>query len=185
MPETVVTTARLRLRTWQDADLGLLDRHLNTAEVKRHIGGVQEPERLAAGLAKMRSNWEADGYSFLAVERAEDGLFLGTCGLGRIETVEAPEALQGAIQIGWQLRSDCRGQGYATEAAQAMLAFGFGRFGWPAIFAQTSESNAPSWRLMQRLGMRRRAELDYADPDYPPEDNPTMIWSMDREDFAA
>jgi hypothetical protein len=34
---------------------------------------------------------------------------------------------------------------------------------------------------MERLGMQRRSDLDYDDPDYPDEDNPTMVWSITRE----
>ncbi|MGZ3250672.1 MAG: GNAT family N-acetyltransferase, partial [Croceibacterium sp.] len=61
----------------------------------------------------------------------------------------------------------------------AVLRLAFGQFGLATIFGQTSESNAASWGLMKRLGMTRRSELDYFDPDDPPEDNPTMIWSLE------
>jgi hypothetical protein len=36
---------------------------------------------------------------------------------------------------------------------------------------------------MKRLGMARRADLDYFDSDYPPEDNPTMVWNLDRANW--
>ena len=51
------------------------------------------------------------------------------------------------------------------------------------MYGQTSERNVASWRVMQKLGMRRLAELDYEDPDYPPEDNPTMVWGITREEW--
>jgi len=96
------------------------------------------------------------------------------------EFVSELDALKGQVQIGWSLRADCWGHGYAREAAEAMLRLAFGQFGLATVFGQTSESNAASWGLMKRLGMTRLAELDYFDPDYPPEDNPTMIWSLER-----
>ncbi|MGC1271361.1 MAG: GNAT family N-acetyltransferase [Croceibacterium sp.] len=185
MAEVILQTTRLHLRRWEDGDLALWQAHLNTPQVKQHLGGVQDAEQVAASFARARQAWDEDGFSFLPVERAEDGLFLGMCGLARIQTESAPAELRDAIQIGWQLRSDCWGQGYATEAAAAMLDFGFSRFDWPVIVAQTSENNIGSWRVMQRLGLRRRAELDYVDPDYPPQDNPTMIWSIAREERPA
>ena len=40
-------------------------------------------------------------------------------------------------------------------------------------------------RVMERLGMKRRADLDYADPSYPPKDNPTMIYEMTLEQWQA
>lgn len=47
------------------------------------------------------------------------------------------------------------------------------------LYSQTSDSNVGSTRMMQRLGFTPRLELGYHDPDYPPEDNPTTVWSMD------
>lgn len=183
MDDVVLATARLHLRLWRDGDLAQWIEHLNTPEVKRHIGGVQTPERVAESFAKCRQAWADDGFSFLAIERAEDGAFIGTCGLARIATAAAPDELRGGVQVGWQLRSDCWGHGYATEAARAMVGFGFANHAFPAIWAQTSENNMPSWRVMQRLGMQRRADLDYDDPDYPPQDNPTMIWMVKEQDW--
>jgi RimJ/RimL family protein N-acetyltransferase len=88
--------------------------------------------------------------------------------------------LRGAIQVGWTLRADVWGQGYAREAAEAALALAFDRLALPRVYAQTSERNTASWGLMTRLGMARRPDLDYPDPDYPPEDNPTMVWDLER-----
>ncbi len=67
------------------------------------------------------------GFSFLAVVLRPCGTFLGTCGLARIEADCAPDALRGAIQIGWQLRADHWGQGYALEAARAVIDMAFAR----------------------------------------------------------
>ena len=64
-----------------------------------------------------------------------------------------------------------------------MLAFE--RFDLVQVYAQTSERNAASWGLMERLGMKRRADLDYPDPEYPPEDNPTMVYAITRDEWQA
>ena len=45
--------------------------------------------------------------------------------------------------------------------------------------------NEASWGLMQRLGMRRRAELDYDDDGYPPELRNTIVYSLSRDQWAA
>jgi len=181
VPDVVLETPRLRLRRWRPADLDLWLAHLNTPEVRAYLGGVQSPEKVAQTLAATAREWDEQGFSFLAVERREDASFLGTSGIARIDTACAPEALRGAVQIGWQLRADRWGQGYATEAADAVLAMAFERFALPIVYAQTSERNGPSWRVMQRLGMERLANLDYDDPDYPAEDNPTMVWALGRD----
>jgi RimJ/RimL family protein N-acetyltransferase len=55
----------------------------------------------------------------------------------------------------------CRyqGKGLATEAARALLDFGFNSMGLHRIFARTGRANTRSWRLMERLGMRREAHF--------------------------
>jgi RimJ/RimL family protein N-acetyltransferase len=185
MAEVVLETARLALRRWREGDLDAWLTHLNTPEVRAYLGGVDTPEKVAEKFAKLERAWEANGFSFLAVDRRKDGAFLGTCGMARIETECAPEPLRGAVQIGWQLRADCWGRGYATEAARAVLEMAFTRFAFPLVYAQTSQRNRASWGLMEKLGMRRLAELDYPDPDYPPEDNPTIVYGLAREDWRA
>ena len=113
----------------------------------------------------------------------DGGELVGRCGLATIDPEQAPDVLRGQIQIGWTVCPDQWGKGYASEAARAWLAIAFERHDAPAVYGQTSERNVASWRVMQKLGMRRLAELDYEDPDYPPEDNPTMGWGITREEW--
>ena len=83
------------------------------------------------------------------------------------------------------MRADYWGRGYAREAAQAALVLAFDRLELPCVYAQTSERNTASWRLMERLGMQRRADLDYPDADYPPEDYPTMVYWLRLEHWRS
>ena len=183
MADTLFTTPRLALRQWREGDLALWLEHLNTPAVRRYICGVQSERKVAETFGQMRRGWDEDGFSFLAVERLADGVFVGTCGINRVYDEPALEPLASGLQIGWQIRADMWGQGYATEAARAFLPHAFGPLGLDTLWAQTSERNTGSWKVMQRLGMTRRAELDYSDPAYPPEDNPAMVWSLNRKDY--
>jgi RimJ/RimL family protein N-acetyltransferase len=183
MVEIVAETARLVLRREAPGDLAAWLEHINTPEVMRRIGGVQSPERVAEGFARMAAT-EAEGalpFAFVALKA--DGTLIGKCGLARIETEAAPDELRDQPQIGWTLRADHWGRGYAREAAEAMLGLAFDRFGLATLFGQTSDSNRASRGLMEKLGMRRCAELDYPDPDFPPEDNPTIVYRLDAADW--
>ena len=185
MAEIVAETARLVLRRELPGDLAVWLERMNTPEVMEKVGGVQSPDRVAEAFAKMAETAADGALPFVFVALKADGTLLGKCGLARIETPTAPEMLRDEVQIGWTLGADHWGHGYAREAAEAMLALAFGRFGLATVFAQTSERNLPSWRLMERLGMRRRADLDYPDADYPPEDNPTMVYQLDAGDWRT
>ena len=77
-----------------------------------------------------------------------------------------PAPIAGAPEMGWRLTRATWGQGYATEAAAAAIADGFQRLRFPEILAFTSPTNLRSQAVMRRLGMTRRAELDF---DYPGE----------------
>lgn len=185
MAELKLETERLVLRHARPDDLDLWLNHLNAPEVMARLGGARSPEEVEASFARMLAN-EADGeFPFLVVTLKSDRTAIGKCGLARIAEKGAPVMIAGDVQIGWSLRADHWGQGYAREAAEAVLAHAFADLGLGTVFGQTSESNPASWGLMRRLGMTRAEELDYSDPDFPPEDNPTMVWRLDRSNWQA
>jgi len=95
--------------------------------------------------------FEKDKVFELAVERKEDGKVIGLVGF------ICRDHRQG--EIGWALGVEHRGQGYATEAARALMDYGFNSLGRHRIHADTSSDNLASWRIMERLGMRREALL--------------------------
>lgn len=183
MTDTIAETERLIIRQWRHDDFADWSRHLNTDEVRVHLGGAVPPDKAQAAFDRTQATWAREGYGFLAVVRKEDGMLLGNCGMGPIATEQAPDGLRGEFEVGYQFRTDAAGAGYATEAARAMVGITFAKFERPTVFAQTSQANHRSWKLMKRLGMTRRADLDYVDPAYPAEENPTMVWSIAREDW--
>ena len=148
MAETILETERLVLRPVQPDDLAVWLDQLNSPEVMARIGGVRSPEKVAENFARLLADQNEDEFPFLAVTLKSDSTVIGKCGLARIRESGAPEALTGEVQVGWTLRADYWGRGFAREAAEAILALGFGRFGQATVYGQTSESNAPSWRLM-------------------------------------
>jgi len=171
-----IETARLLLRDWREADIDAFDRHTNTANVMRWLGGVASRAELEDRLRTRVMVWQAErGFTFWAVERKADGELLGFCGLKIADTPGSP--IEGVHEVGWRLREDAWGQGYAKEAAIASLDFAFARLGAERVVALTCIQNEASWGLMQRLGMTRRPELDYDDPRFPAL-NPTIIYDI-------
>jgi len=183
--DTVCQTERLILRRFQEDDLPHWLEHMNTPEVRAHLGGVKPAEEVAARVKRVRAKWNDRTGGYLALIRREDGMFLGEVGCGEMANNAAPAEMRGELELGWQLRTDCWGQGYITEAAKAVLALAFGPFERELVYAQTSEANRGSWRVMERLGMERVAALDYDDPGYPPEENPTKVYRLTRAQWEA
>lgn len=181
----IAQTERLILRIEQPGDQDIWLAHMNTPEVTGALGGPRARNDIAKNFAQIAKDWEEHGISLVMLERKLDGLLIGDCGIAFVDSTAAPQSLQGQPEIGWILRQDCWGQGYAQEAARAVLALAFGPWDLPNVYAQTSLSNPPSWRLMEKLGMRRRADLDYNDDRYPPADNPTIIYELRRADWTV
>lgn len=186
MSEVIAETERLRLRTWDDARWESFVRDTNTPAVMRWLGGVFSPEQMAAARARLNA-YQADfGFTFWAVERKADDALLGFCGLKRANAPGA-EALHGEVEVGWRLREEAWGQGYAKEAAIASLDLAFDRFGAARVIAFTAAGNLPSQGLMTRLGMRHWPGHDYVDQRFPADAavNPQVTFGITAEEWAA
>lgn len=92
-------------------------------------------------------------YCALAIQHKADGKVIGDVGI----RVRSKADRQG--EIGWNLNAAYQSQGYATEAARLLLAFGFATLDLYRIMAACDDRNQASLRLMERLGMRREAHL--------------------------
>jgi RimJ/RimL family protein N-acetyltransferase len=171
-----IETARLILRDWGEADIAPFIRHTNTPEVMRWLGGVQTEAALKDAIRNRMMRWQAErGFTFWVVERKADCELLGFCGIKIADTAGSP--IEGVHEVGWRLREDVWGQGYAKEAAIASLDFAFEALGAPRVVAITFSQNFESWGLMERLGMTRRPECDYDDPRFP-DLNPTIVYDI-------
>ena len=184
MAEFVAETERLRLRTWDFKDRAEFNRLLNTPAVMRWLGGVADERFSNAAFDRIDTYLRDFGFTFWIVERKRDDAMLGFCGLKRANAPGA-EAIAGEIEIGWRLREDAWGQGYAKEAAIASLGLAFDRFGAERVVAVTAAGNAPSQGLMTRLGMTRREQYDFIDARFPPDSpvNPQVVFVLEAADW--
>lgn len=177
----MIESDRLILRVPEPADLAWQIENLNSPAVMRHLGGPREEAAIAGSFAQDQAALLNGGYGFWTVILRETGQPIGKCGLALIHSSAAPAEIRGGVQIGWTLAEPCWGHGYASEAARAVIAHGFGALDLPLIWSQTSASNQGSTRVMARLGFERCGALDYIDPDYSPEDNPTTVYRITRK----
>ncbi len=144
----VVTTPRLLLRTFRRDDLphyAALNAH---PEVVRYLGGVpltrEHSDELAAWA---QERYAEEGIGLLAVERRDDGVFLGMSGLHH------QSSYPDDVEVAWRFAYEHWGHGYATEAATGWLDHGFATLGLPRVISITEEANVRSLAVMRRLGM--------------------------------
>ena len=173
-------TDRLILRDWREDDWHPFWTATNTPAVMAWLGGVCDDAKRDAAQQRLLSYQRDLGHTFWALERKADGVILGFCGLKRCNQAGGPV---GEMEVGWRLREDAWGMGYAKEAAQASLDLAFARFGAKQVVALTVQPNAASWGLMKRLGMERRGDLDFANSDFGADT--IIVYSLSREGWSA
>jgi len=169
MAEVLAETERLILRNWRPEDRPVYLAVCNTEAVTKHLGGPSSEEEIDAAFGRIATSQKEQGFSFWAVERKSDGVLLGYCGLRICDDAKRP--VYGEVEIGWRLREDAWGLGYAKEAAQAAFDWAWANLDANRVVSFTVPANEPSWRLMERLGMARRQDLDFAHPKFA-EDHP-------------
>ncbi len=175
-------TGRLILRDWREEDWPFFWEGTNTPGVMRWLGGVCDGAKRDAAQQRLLSYEREHGHTFWCVERCSDGAILGFCGLKRSNQAGGP---LGMMEVGWRLREDAWGRGYAKEAATASLDLAFDRFDAEEVIAMTVQRNTASWGLMQRLGMRRRDDLDFDNAEFDKEDPVIIVYSADRASWTA
>ena len=163
MAEFRFETERLILRDWQESDWPEFWAGTNTPSVMRWLGGVLDAGGQRAAQERLLGYTREHGHTFWVIERKSDSAILGFCGLKRSNQKGGP---MGMMEVGWRLREDVWGRGYAKEAAGASLDLAFGRFEAEEVIALTVQRNEASWGLMLRLGMERREDLDFDSDEF-------------------
>lgn len=157
----MIETDRLILRAWRESDVPPFHAMCNDPEVMRYLGPPLSFEDAQTAADRQNGFIASHGYCFWAIERKSDGAFLGFCGMK-----PGPEGtpIHDQMEIGWRLARAHWGQGYAREAAEACIAWGWANTDTPEIAAMTVTANSNSWGLMERLGMVRDFDSDFDHP---------------------
>lgn len=137
---TRLETPRLILRTWAPADAGVLAELLN----EREGDTVHTAEECLAFFERQIGTYAEDGFALYPIQRREEGDFIGYCGLirGRA-TAEEPE-------IAYELLKRAHGNGYATEAARAVVD-AVPATGRTRLWSTVGDWNTPSLRVLEKL----------------------------------
>lgn len=144
-------TARLRFREMTEADLDVLAALLGDPAVMRFYPARRTRAEAAAWIAGNRRRYEQDGHGLWIVETHDDGGpgFVGDCGLTWQEVEGEPR-----LEVGYHVRPDLWGRGYATEAAAACRDHARDVLGHHELVAIIHPENTPSRRVAERIGMQ-------------------------------
>jgi len=167
---TILTTKRLRLEPITDSHLEGLCKLNSDPLVMRYISGKAETrEETIAMIQRVKDRWAELGYSWWSFIDVENNEIIGA---GCIQHLGRERA--NPLEIGWRLRVDKWGQGYASEAAQCMAAFAFDQLKAQTLCAICMPENAASSHVMKKLGMSYQGMERWHEKD-------TAVYSMSKE----
>lgn len=151
-----VTTDRLKLRSFNKADVEPMLQILNGKDVLRYFPKTDplSRERVEKMIEYLLSHWQEHRFGLWAVELRSSGELLGRCGLQVIPDSKEEE-------VDFIFGREHWGQGFATEAGLASLNYGFEVVGLENIVGIAHVENSASQRVLEKLGMRRTLRAKY------------------------
>lgn len=174
---TVIETARLRLRLLEpDRDAAAMLALLNDPGFLTHIGdrGVRDEAQARRYLADGAVlSYAQHGFGLYAMERRDDNAWLGVAGLVLRPALPAPD-------LGYALLQPYQGHGYASEAAQAVLAYAQDTLALPRLCAIVAPDNTRSIRLLEALGFAAQGRTRIAADAHEVE-----LYALDLSAFAV
>jgi RimJ/RimL family protein N-acetyltransferase len=165
-----IETPRLVLRRVTVDDVEELVRIHADPEITRFMG-AWDRERALDWLDQVDHNWREHGYGRVAITDRASGQVLGRTGLMYLPQFSETE-------LGWTLRRDQWGHGYATEAARACADWAFRDFELPYLTSLIEPGNERSIRVASRLGMTRLRDDVFAD-------RPMIVHAVTRHSWVT
>jgi ribosomal-protein-alanine N-acetyltransferase len=144
----VLETRRLSLREFEPEDLDALAAILSDPETMRYYPAPFAREAVADYIQRNRTRYANDGYGLWAMILKSTCELIGDCGLVR-QSVDGVDE----IEIGYHVRRDLWGQGYASEGARACRGFGFANLAIERLISLIRPENLASRRVAEKNGM--------------------------------
>ncbi|HBF28601.1 GNAT family N-acetyltransferase [Rhizobium sp.] len=181
----ILETDRLILRNWKDTDRDLFREINRDPKVMEFFAFRRSYEEADAMMERIKQLIADTGFCFYAMALKETDEAMGFCGLS--DPMMPDIFPDGTIEIGWRLATRFWGNGYVTEAASALLDYGFRIKGLDEIVSFAVEANHRSTAVMQRLGMTRDEAGEFTHPRVPdthPHLQRHVLYRLTAQDWA-
>ena len=130
--------------------------------VREFFPNLMTREETAESIKRLEAHFDRYGYTFYALDMLETGEFIGFTGFKCLDGPDTSDLwFTPCVEIGWRLRPEAWGRGYAPEAAHACLTYAWETLELEKVYAYTAEHNAKSRRVMEKLGMTPSGYFDH------------------------
>ncbi len=164
LKELGIETERLLLRNWREEDVEVLAKINQDPKVMEYYPSIKSFEETKAFIETAKQHIAKYGLGVYACELKATGELIGMVGSQCLET---GYPFSPAVELAWRLAHEHWGQGYAIEAARAVVKEFFEQFRLAEIVAFTVPANLRSRRVMEKLGMRYNSLYDFQHPKLP------------------
>ncbi len=174
----MIATKRLLLRRWRESDRFDFHRLNCDPSVMATIGPVMDRVDSDGYMDRIERRFDEHGYGLWCMDL--NGEAIGFTGFMK-------PWFRDGVEIGWRVKSEHWGRGYASEAAESCLAQGFGELGFDEIISFTAATNTRSRRVMEKLGLVRDPDGDFEHPSLPA-GNPLqlhVLYRLTAEQYRA
>lgn len=165
-----IETQRLHLRALRPSDLQAHHAAIGSDPQVTWSGKTVTLEKSRENIENRLKHWETHGFGMWAVVTKEDGTLLGHAGLQQLEDTDE-------VEIGYYFGQKAWGHGYATEAGEAALRYGFEELHLSCIVAVVRTENAASQHVLTKLGLRHTRD----EPHYGFD---VQVWEIKADQFA-
>ncbi|TFW32987.1 GNAT family N-acetyltransferase [Massilia horti] len=170
----VLETPRLRLEPMAEAHLEGLHAMNSDPAVMRYITGRAESlGETRAMIERVQGRWRTIGYSWWSLFERATGELIGAAGVQHLGQDPA-----NPLELGWRLRRDKWGQGFASEVAQRMAEYAFGTLQGELVCAICRPDNRASAHVMEKLGMRYKGQETWHGHD-------SSVYQITRSEWNA
>jgi RimJ/RimL family protein N-acetyltransferase len=177
----ILETERLILRVLEKNDLDSFFTINNDPDVMKYFPTTVNKIDTKKMISNEIDLYKKYGYCLLACVIKENHTFIGFVGLKR---TLFNSSFTPAIEVGWRLNKDYWNKGYATEAAKAVIKWGFEKIGLKEIVSFTSRINKPSIRVMEKCGLTYNSKDDFLHPNLKDSDllTPHVLYRIKYND---
>lgn len=174
IPDIRIETDRLVLRLPLREDFDAYAEMMADEETARYIGGHMARAAAWRKFLQMPGAWAIQGFAMFSIVEKASGAWIGQAGPWM------PEGWPGT-EVGWALRREFTGRGYALEAATAAIDWAFDTLGWTEVIHSIQLPNKASIALAEKLGSAYRG----TEPLPPPYDDVEVgVWAQSRNQWT-
>lgn len=173
---------RLCFRDWKEEDLSEFRKMNADPIVMEYFPSTLTQSETDAFYERIKENMQSVGYGLYAVEVKDTGAFIGFIGFHQANLNLGFDPF---VEIGWRLKKEAWGMGYAQEGAKRCLLYGFEQLKFTDVYSFTSALNVRSERVMRSIGMTKHMAFDHPRIDKEHVLCKHVLYRIRKEEFVG